>query len=177
MTATSEFPYSAYTSASNGIFNFGVEPWFGWIDCAGGRCSNAQTVWRFGQGPTLMAVGLLTGGAGEGVVATEAETTSVFWSGSGTQAAANAFAATNNGIMVRLGSDASLAEAQAASLELAANASGNVVVFQSVEGTAVNSVWAQTEYPALMANPNVTGITYNVIDSSGTTVWSSFVPK
>jgi hypothetical protein len=38
-------------------------------------------------------------------------------------------------------------------------------------------VWALTESPALMANLNVTAITYHVIESSGNTVWSLFVPK
>jgi hypothetical protein len=46
-----------------------------------------------------------------------------------------------------------------ASESFANSASGDVVVFQG-PSVGLNSVWATTEYPALMANPSVTSITY-----------------
>lgn len=45
-----------------------------------------------------------------------------------------------------------------ASREVAASASGNVRVLQA-DAVRINSVWAQVEFPALKANPNVTSIT------------------
>lgn len=45
-----------------------------------------------------------------------------------------------------------------ASREFAAGASGNVRVLQA-DAVRVNSIWAQVEFPALKANPNVTSIT------------------
>lgn len=45
-----------------------------------------------------------------------------------------------------------------ASQEFAAGASGNVRVLQS-DAVRVNSVWAEVEFPALKANPDVLSIT------------------
>src|SRR6185437_2435227 len=50
------------------IFNSFVEPMFGWVDCAGGQCSNGELAWRFVRGPTMVAAGV-AGGAVTGTVA------------------------------------------------------------------------------------------------------------
>jgi len=115
-----------------------------------------------------------------------AATTSVYWNGGETaQAAANAWAAANGGQTVAVASDATAAEISAASASSAANASGNVVVFQTATyqgATAISinasgSTWATVELPTLMANPNVTGITWNILDQSGATICTIFCPK
>jgi hypothetical protein len=66
---------------------------------------------------------------------------------------------------------------QGASLSFAQSAAGNVTVFQSASFVPVNSIWATTEFPALLANPNVTGITYNILNESGVTICTIFCPK
>jgi filamentous hemagglutinin len=53
---------------------------------------------------------------------------------------------------------ASIAAWRQASSEFAAGASGNVRVLQG-DAVGVKSVWAEVEFPALKANPNVTTIT------------------
>jgi hypothetical protein len=80
------------------------------------------------------------------------------------------------------------AEVAAASTNYAAAASGNVVVFQTVSQTAegaqymnlagnATSNWALYEVPALMSNPSVTGITFNLIDESGSALCTVVRPK
>ena len=106
-----------------------------------------------------------------------ASTTSVFWSGQGTQSAAETWSAANGGTTLSVAQNATEAQVTAASANYAANASGNVVVFQSASGVPVGGQWAQTEYGILMSNQNVTGITYNVINESGTTIFTTTIPK
>jgi len=106
-----------------------------------------------------------------------ASTTSVFWSGQGTQSAAETWAAANGGTTLSVAQNATEAQVTAASASYAANASGNVVVFQSAAGVPVGGQWAQTEYGILMSNQNVTGITYNVINESGATIFTTTIPK
>jgi hypothetical protein len=57
-----------------------------------------------------------------------------------------------------------------ASSNLAANASGEVHVFQYGGGVFTNSIWVTDEYPALLNNPNVTGIVYHVVLPDGSVV-------
>jgi hypothetical protein len=109
-----------------------------------------------------------------------------YWNGGETaQAAANAWAGSNGGQTVVVASDATIAEINAASAASAANASGNVVVFQtaSFQGTTAISInasistWATIELPTLMTNPNVTGITWNILDGAGRTICTIFCLK
>jgi filamentous hemagglutinin len=59
-----------------------------------------------------------------------------------------------------------------ASAAFARGAQGNVTVLQET-GVRVNSVWAEVEYPALTANPNVTSITgVNPVTGDSTLLWS-----
>lgn len=114
--------------------------------------------------------------------AAEATTTSVFWSGSEAapgvaQSAARSWAAANGGTTLSVAVSATPAEIATASGNFAAQASGNVVVFQSAIGVSATGDWALTEFPTLMANPNVTGITYNIVDNSGATVCTIVCPK
>ena len=56
------------------------------------------------------------------------------------------------------GNPATVAAWRNASAEFAAGAKGNIRVLQS-DAVRVNSVWAEVEFPALKANPNVNSIT------------------
>lgn len=47
--------------------------------------------------------------------------------------------------------------------EFAEQASGAVHVFHPAHGVAIGSVWAQVEYPTLIANPQVTAIIYHIV--------------
>lgn len=59
-----------------------------------------------------------------------------------------------------------------ASAQFARGASGNVRVLQG-DAVRIDSVWAQVEYPALTANPNVTSITaINPSTGASTVLWS-----
>jgi len=138
---------------------------------AGGGCGAGR--WALASLAVVpLAVGKL------GAIAAEATTTSVFWSGPGTQAAAESWAAANGGSTLSVAAGATPAEVTAASANFAASASGNVVVFQNAaQGVAVGGTWAQTEFGALMANPSVTGITYNLIDNTGATICTIVCPK
>ena len=111
-------------------------------------------------------------------VGAETATTSVFWSGPGTEAAAEAWAAANGGTTLSLAADATEAEVTAGSANFAAQARGVSVVFQNAaQGVPVAGQWAQTEYSILMANPNVPGIMYNLINSAGVTICTIFCEK
>ena len=133
----------------------------------------------YGAGQCLTSVAMTAAGAkGAGAfagVGGVSETTSVFWSGGqAAKTAATEWASANGGRtigMTKAGQnlatstknmDWSEAKPQwaAASQEFAAQASGRAVVFQSSSGVSVTSIWAETEYPTLVANPNVTGIDY-----------------
>ena len=76
-----------------------------------------------------------------------------------------------------VGATATPQAVQSASLAFAQSAKGNVTVFQSASFVPVNSIWATTEYPALMTNPNVTGITYDILNMGGETICTIFCPK
>jgi hypothetical protein len=107
----------------------------------------------------------------------EAATTSVFWS-PGTQAAAEAWAGANGGTTLSFAADATEAEVTAGSANFAAQARGVSVVFQNAaQGVPLAGQWAQTEYSILMANPNVPGIMYNLINNSGVTICTIFCTK
>lgn len=115
-------------------------------------------------------------------LAAEGATTSVFWTGNGSRAVADAWASANGGQTLSMSkfavSETATAEAaQSASLSFAQAASGNVTVFQSASFVPVNGIWATTEFPALMANPNVTGVTYNILNGSGATICTILCPK
>lgn len=105
-------------------------------------------------------------------LATEADE-AVFWSGiRGGDSTAATWASKNGGATLETtlarrgialpawdpGSPASVAAWRNASAEFAAGASGNVRVLQA-DAVRVDSIWAQVEFPALKANPNVTSIT------------------
>lgn len=119
--------------------------------------------------------------------AAESGTTSVFWSGGGSRTAAETWAANNGGQTLSMspfavGENATRAEAQSASVSFAQNASGDVHVFQPaagqpLPGVPINSIWSESEYPALMQNPNVTSITYHIFDDSGSVIQTITVPK
>src|ERR1700683_2838310 len=58
ITATSETPLATSASwVSNAIYNWGVEPWFGWANCFGNACTPGQLAFRFVRGPASMALG------------------------------------------------------------------------------------------------------------------------
>ena len=127
-----------------------------------------------GLSPFSFANASLFGGGASG-------TTSVFWSGFGSRTAAETWATGNGGQTLSMspfavGEDATLAETQSASTAFASGASGNIQVFQPAAGVPVEGIWAQYEFPALMQNPNVTTITYNIIDSSGNIISTITVP-
>lgn len=97
----------------------------------------------------------------------------VFWSGiRGGDSTATAWVSKNGGSTLETtvaqrgvslpawdaGNPAAVAAWRNASREFAAGASGKVRVLQA-DAVRVNSIWAQVEFPALKANPNVTSIT------------------
>lgn len=128
-----------------------------------------------GGGFSLAAAGAESS-AGSASFAVEGASTSVFWSGGdAARAAAENWAAANGGTTLEMtvqgqatqaamqGADW-LTEARpawvSASSNFANSAYGDVHVFQGGV-ISTQSVWATTEYPALMANPNVTRIIYH----------------
>jgi RHS repeat-associated protein len=168
-------PSNDQNSWQNNLLSFLFAPWGGYSNFLGDL---QQTGWPGGSWDANLAA--------LPPIAAETTATSVFWNGGETaQAAANAWAASNGGQTVVVAADATIAEINAASAASAANASGNVVVFQtaSYQGTtaisidASGSTWATLELPTLMANPNVTGITWNILDGSGATICTIFCPK
>lgn len=113
--------------------------------------------------------------SGTSEVAAEA-TPSAFWSGGdAARAAAEDWAAANGGATLEMTAEGQATEAAtqgadwltearpawvSASRNFANSAAGDVHVFQSGV-VSTQSVWATTEYPALMANPNVARIIYH----------------
>lgn len=111
----------------------------------------------------------------------------VFWSGiRGGDQAATSWAARNGGMtlettMAQRGvalpvwdasNPAVVSALRQASAEFAQGARGNVTVLEG-DAVRINSVWAQVEYPALTANPNVTSITaVNPATGSSTVLWT-----
>ncbi len=95
------------------------------------------------------------------------EGSSLFWTGAGARAAAQK-AATTAGAEILDVATAGLSEADAAaaidaaSLNFAQSAKGVVYVFQG-PAISLTSTWARIEYPALMANPNVTSIVIRAV--------------
>jgi hypothetical protein len=70
-------------------------------------------------------------------------------------------------MMVELTTPATLITSVLGNLAAAAEqktGSNWVHVFQEAEGVSIRSIWAQTEYPALIRNPNVTSIIYHVVE-------------
>ncbi|MHB1597264.1 MAG: polymorphic toxin-type HINT domain-containing protein, partial [Streptosporangiaceae bacterium] len=111
----------------------------------------------------------------------------VFWSGiRGGDTAAATWAAKNGGTTLETtmaargitlpawdaSNPAAVAAWRQASEAFARSASGNVTVLQET-GVRVNSVWAQVEYPALIANRAVTSITsINPVTGDSIVLWS-----
>ena len=98
--------------------------------------------------------------------ATIQEATSVFWSGPGAEAAANAYAAANNGATLSMTSFGQAAQNGtmtwgAASQAFANAASGNVVVFSNAPFTNFGNIWYNIELPTLLNNPAVNTITFS----------------
>jgi hypothetical protein len=73
------------------------------------------------------------------------------------------------GATAALGRAATYAEWKAASAQWASGASGEVTVFHFTD-VGLQSTWATTEYPILMANPAVTGVRYMIVLPNGTVV-------
>jgi hypothetical protein len=103
--------------------------------------------------------------------------TSVFWTGAGAQNAAEAWAAANGGQMLSVTAEATPQAIRDLSLEFARNASGIVDVFQPESYVTMGRTWSDIEYPALMANPAVTGLRYQIFDSTGKIVNTISVMK
>jgi RHS repeat-associated protein len=132
---------------------------------------------------TAVAVGTTGVGAAESPqgqqainsIAAAANPTSVFWSGPGAQAAAEGFAAANNGVtigMTQLGQAAANGSMtwEQASEQFARQASGAVQVFSNNPLTPfVNpltgqaNIWYSIELPTLAGNPNVTNMVFNPV--------------
>ena len=109
------------------------------------------------------------GTAAAGAISGAAAPTSVFWSGPGSEAAAESYALANNGVtlgMTTLGQAALNGETtwEAASGAFASAASGTVQVFSDAPLTYFpNSIWYNVELPTLANNPNVTNIVFNPV--------------
>jgi RHS repeat-associated protein len=101
----------------------------------------------------------------------------VFYSGEGAQAAATAFAEENGGVTLGMTAEGQ-ATAQAtenlpweearplwvrASQQFAESAEGIVHVFQSAAGVRIDSIWAETEWGALLDNPDVQQIVFHIV--------------
>jgi filamentous hemagglutinin len=127
----------------------------------------------------------------EGALATRglatAENEAVFWSGieGGDTTAAN-WVAENGGATLETtmaengvelpawdaNNPETVAAWRQASADFASGASGDVTVLQQ-DVVRVNSVWAEVEYPALQANPNITSITaVNPVTGVRTLLWA-----
>jgi L-lactate utilization protein LutC len=68
------------------------------------------------------------------------------------------------------------ADVGAASASYAQSASGTIQIFQSTEGVQISSVWATSEYGALLQNQNVTGAVLNLTNGAGQVVSSTPTP-
>lgn len=99
--------------------------------------------------------------------ATAGTSTSVFWSGYDTEAAATSWAQANGGMTLGMAMGPVDAEAaSAASATFAENAVGTVHVFQNaVQGVPITGYWATVEYPILAANSNT--IVYHILTRAG----------
>ena len=111
----------------------------------------------------------------------------IFWSGiKGGDAAAASWAAKNGGSTLEMtlarrgiglpvfdrADPASVAAWQQASVDFARGASGNVTVLQE-SAVRISSIWKEFEYPALIANSNVTSITVvNPVTGDEFLLWS-----
>ena len=115
-------------------------------------------------GKAALADGVLVEAGDEGAL----QNTRVFYSG-GRQAqlAAEDWANANGAITLELPADTPYGQVKAASKAFAQGAAGEVNVFQSASGVRLQSIWATTEYPALVENPNVTGIRFHVVMPDG----------
>jgi len=149
------------------------------------RSPAAKAGWYDPSNPGTMAAsfGLMfvnPEGASASLLAAK-EVNQVFWSGGrAAEEAASRWALLNNGIII---ADTAAGRALAAATEglpwsqamprwldlsrdFARTASGEVNVFQSVNGVFLNSIWRE-EYRILMNNPNVTKINYHVVMPDG----------
>ena len=126
-----------------------------------------------------LALGAVQSGATAAVASAEGR---VFWSGGdlAKNTAAN-YARANGGSTLEMtasgkameqriatvGWEAARTDAAAASRSWAQGAVGEVSVIQAARGVSMQSMWRTVEYPALVANPNVTAIRYFVATPSG----------
>jgi hypothetical protein len=125
------------------------------------------------------ALGAVQGGATAAMAGAEGR---VFWSGGDlAKNAAAHYARANGGSTLEMtaagqameqriatvGWEAARADTAAASRSWAQGAAGEVSVIQAARGVSMQSMWRNVEYPALMANPNVTSIRYFVATPSG----------
>ena len=154
---------------------------FSGVASTAGIAAGGLSLWNLATAPATTTATTATSTT-TGTAASGSATTSVFWTGYDSQAAAESWASANGGQTLSMspfaiGENAPLAEAQSASTAFAQSASGNVQVFQPAASIPVNSIWAQYEYPALMQNPNVSSITYQIFDQSGKTISTIAVPK
>jgi hypothetical protein len=150
----------------------------------------AATAARFIAAGAARLRNAILGGAGAATAAANGLATkaneAVFWSGiRGGDKAAASWVATNGGATLETtlaargitlpvwnaSSPAVVAAWRSASAQFAAGARGVVRVLQDT-GVRVNSVWAEVEFPALMANPNVTSIvSINVQTGARVVLW------
>ncbi|MDQ2958460.1 MAG: type IV secretion protein Rhs [Actinomycetota bacterium] len=148
-------------------------------------CSNVTSVALSAVAGAIVGAAGGAGGGGPGLE-TGADQ-AVFWSGiKGSDAGAAAWVGKNGGVTLETTldqrnitlpeydrNDPSVVGAwRQASAAFARGAQGNVIVLQG-DAVRTTSVWAEVEYPALTANPNVTSITAINPETGGSTLlWS-----
>jgi hypothetical protein len=125
-------------------------------------------------------VGALFAGFGavvDAIAGSAAAGVSVFWSGSGAEAAAAEWAAANGAKTLGMSALGQAVDTvtrgwaynlarplwQYASRKAAQGAAGDVHVFQGASGVNVDSIWAQTEWKALLENTNVGRIIFHIV--------------
>jgi hypothetical protein len=148
-------------------------------------CSNVTSVALSAVAGAIVGAAGGAGGGGPGLE-TGADQ-AVFWSGiKGSDSGAAAWVGKNGGVTLETTLDqrnitlpeydrndpSSVNAWRQASAAFARGAQGNVVVLQG-DAVRTTSVWAEVEYPALTANPNVTSITaINPATGASTLLWS-----
>jgi RHS repeat-associated protein len=170
-------PIDTLKATGKGLVNADSCGWSKKAECAGAFAWDALTIWAT-RGASARA--RASSGATE-------EGGSVFWSGiDGGDSAAASWAAKNGGTTLEMSLEqrgitlpafdrtnpASVAAWRQASSEFAEGASGNVVVLQG-DAVRTTSVWAEVEFPALTANPNVSSISWlNPETGEGGLLWT-----
>jgi hypothetical protein len=137
--------------------------------------ANVAVASAAGTAPSAVTAGVLGFTHGRLVATEDAESGSVFWSGSSEARAAAEKFATDSGRqtleMTARGQELGAANLEwtdaqplwdAASADSAAGATGDVHVFQAAEGVRLGSTWARVEYQILSQNPDVNLIFHTV---------------